>query len=80
MVYINENKLNKGYINEYNKAYIGDKLLYWNADKYNYGGGEEPDEPSDFVSDFTFNYNFNYYCYCCVCDSWWYQEDFKGCN
>ena len=32
MVYINENKLNKGYINEYNKAYIGDKLLYWNAD------------------------------------------------
>jgi hypothetical protein len=37
MVYINENKLNKGYINEYNKAYIGDKLLYWNADKYNEG-------------------------------------------
>lgn len=61
MVYINENKLNKGYINEHNKAYIGDKLLYWNADKYNEGGGEEPDTPSDFVSDFTFNYNFNYY-------------------
>ena len=41
MVYINENKLNKGYINEYNKAYIGDKLLYWNADKYNEGGGDK---------------------------------------
>ena len=41
LIVINENKLNKGYINEYNKAYIGDKLLYWNADKYNEGGGEE---------------------------------------
>ena len=35
MIYINDNKLIRSYINNYNKSYIGDKLLYWNVNNYN---------------------------------------------
>ena len=35
MIYINNNKLIRSYINNYNKSYIGDKLLYWNVNNYN---------------------------------------------
>jgi surface protein len=32
MIYINNNKLNRGYINNYNKAYINGKVMYWNQE------------------------------------------------